>query len=199
MHVDFYFDFLSPYSFIASKLIQKQPWYPSLIKFKPVSLPIIMTKSENKSPASVPAKLAWMRKDMKRTALMNGFEMKSPASFPFSVKYLNAAIASLSEEQKSKAVNFIYDKVYGQGHFENNEEEHLQSLLKEGAGIELGNGWFERGWSEVTANSEEALKKGAFGVPTFVLYKDDQENGELFWGSDRIDQLSFFISSKISI
>jgi 2-hydroxychromene-2-carboxylate isomerase len=192
MHVDFYFDFLSPYGYIGSKVIQKQPWYPTNIRYKPFTLPVVMSKSENKSPASVPAKLAWMRNDMKRTATMYGFDLNIPTPFPFSTKYLNAAVASLSEEKRFAATNLIYDKIFGKGHSGETCEEFVQTVFKE-AGIELEEGWFERGYQEVTNNTEEALKKGAFGAPTMILYKDDKDEGELFWGSDRIDQLAYFI------
>jgi 2-hydroxychromene-2-carboxylate isomerase len=196
MHIDFYFDFLSPYSFFASKLFQKQSWYPDMIRYKPAHLPMIVTKSGNKPPTTVPAKLAWSNKDLRRIAKMHNIELQSPKLFHFTVKYLNAAVASLNEEQRHKATNLIYEQVWSKGHFEDNNQEYVQSLLKE-AGIELGTGWFEKGMNVVTLNTEEAVKKGAFGVPTFVLYKDGDENGELFWGADRIDQLSFFVSSKL--
>lgn len=35
--------------------------------------------------------------------------------------------------------------------------------------------------------TEEAVSKGAFGVPTFICKKDIHSDEELFFGSDRID------------
>lgn len=45
---------------------------------------------------------------------------------------------------------------------------------------------------KLKANTDEAIEKGAFGVPTFIAKRKDGTE-KLFFGSDRVHALLFFL------
>src|SRR5437763_804595 len=45
--------------------------------------------------------------------------------------------------------------------------------------------------TEYQANTDEAMARGVFGAPTYVL------DGELFWGQDRLDMLEWRLRQKL--
>lgn len=188
MKISFYFDCLSPYSYVASQLIRKQAWYPKVL-YKPVSLPTIMQANKNAPPGAIPNKAAWMQKDLQRHAQMHSFTLNMPATFPFPTKYLNAAIAAQSPNAQAQVMQALLEKVFVKGNVDN-EPEAIEAYLK-GNSINLPVGWKEKGEKIVEENTKEALEHGAFGVPTFLLVKEGSKP-ELFFGSDRLDQISFY-------
>ena len=189
MTISFYFDCVSPYSYVAMQLLPKQAWYGEVV-YKPVSLISIMHASKNKPPGTTPHKAKWMRQDLQRLAHVHGFTFHMPSTFPFPSKFLNAAIAVQSEDKVKCITKMLFEKIFIEGDLRN-EAEEVEAFLEE-KGVILEAGWQDKGHAIVKQNTKEIIEHGAFGVPSFLVQQNDTT--ELFFGSDRLDQISYFYS-----
>lgn len=184
MSIDLYFDLLSPYSYLAIKALRRYAWSESVI-LRPVSLPKIIEGTGNVPPGACPAKRKYMQTDLARLAVHYGCPFQFPGRFPFQTKLGNAAIAAATVNEQLEVAQLLYDEIYGRGSIEFlGGKESVEKIIgrpfddKEGITI-------------VRQNTEEALERGVFGVPTFAISRDDGST-ELFFGEDRM-----FLISKL--
>lgn len=96
--VVFYFDFISPYSYVAFKLLEtlKKPWELT-IDFRPVRLHHIIKTSENFPPTSVPSRAAFLAKDLERTSKYYGIPFNPPENF-LSILMRSAALLTTATQ-----------------------------------------------------------------------------------------------------
>ena len=79
---DFYFDFVSPYSFLAHKQIRKIENEEGIkIKYKPILIGGLHNLHGIKAPAFIPAKAKHMIRDCKLIAAKNGVKFKFNSYF----------------------------------------------------------------------------------------------------------------------
>lgn len=175
-----YFDFLSPYSYLAYRHLTEHllPQWSSqtngkiTLTLKPVSLPKLIHASGNTPPGSVPAKRAYLIKDLHRLAeyyLLRPFKM--PNTFPFDTRPLLYKLAELSGDQVDRFVESNWRRIFQDGDIDFSSK--FDSSSGGGAGKE-----------RVEANTAEALKKGAFGVPFWIVIDEDKQE-TCYFGSDR--------------
>ena len=183
--IEFYFDFLSPYSYLAYRLARIH-FKNYKLTLKPVSLPHIINLSGNVPPASLKVRGDYLKKDLLRSAdfynLVEKGDFKVPEMFPFDTRNHLYELIKMIEEGKKSAEEIdefimeIWTKIFHKGEI--------------GVGPELPN---KSHWkSLLLKNTEEALKLGAFGVP-FWRIKNDKIEMETFFGSDRFHHMAKFI------
>ena len=182
---DFYFDFISPYSFLAHNEIRKiENKIGIKINYKPILLGGLHNLHGIKAPAFIPAKAKHMIKDCKLIAERNNVKFKFNSYFP--IKSLNLMRGVLvAEEDNIK--NYFIDKIFNtvwQDGLNMNDEIIVQKVLKN---LNVNPKTFAlRSSSSLIKDSlrkktSEAYEKGIFGAPTFV------SNDKIFWGQDRIE------------
>jgi 2-hydroxychromene-2-carboxylate isomerase len=185
MAIDFYFDFASPYGFIAAMqmegLARPVRWRPFLLG--------AVYKTFGQSPLEHPLKRKYVIEvDAPRMAQRIGLELKVPADFPEHALPPARAFYWIEQQEPAKAVAFAkaaYRKYWLEGCATSD------AAVAADAGAAVG---FER--SAVLAGiqdaatkarlideNEDAIRKGVFGSPFFLV------DGEAFWGSDRIGLL----------
>ena len=69
-------------------------------------------------------------------------------------------------------------------------KEAALRLILEQAGLEPAQIDGDEIKNRLRANSDEAVSRGAFGLPTFFV------DGEMFWGNDRLDFVEEAVTSK---
>lgn len=177
--IDFYFDFVSPFSYIALHRLSElsQP-----VVFKPVLFAGLLKHWGQKGPAEIPAKRRWTYRWCQWWATELGVPFRFPAEHPFNpLQHLRLALACGS---RAEAVKRIFGAVWMSG--ENaNEPARFAALCRE-LGIDPTQLAEEK--ERLKANTEEAASRGVFGVPSFVV------DGEVFWGADAIDFLNAFLA-----
>lgn len=185
--IEFYFDFLSPYSYLAYRIARVHFKGFRLI-LKPVSLPHIISSSGNIPPASLKVRGEFLKKDLQRSAEYYNLNdekesFKVPETFPFDTRnYLYALIkiieegAGKNEKEIDEFVMQTWYKIFHEGDLRSGPKQENQSHWK----------------SLLLENTEEALKLGSFGVP-FWRVKNDQGQLETFFGSDRFNHMAKFI------
>lgn len=184
--IDFYFDFISPYSYLAA---MQMPLFCENhdieINWKPLNLPRLMKLSGNTSPAAVRNKALYSLHDLRRWAkqLDLPFKMIRPGSFD-SRPALRIA-GALEGEDRTRFSLALFESLWS-GAVDPTADDWVEQVL-EIKGLPLAWGKLENEAFE--ANAHAAFKAGAFGAPTFVLHKPTGRP-ELFFGVDHLAFLS---------
>ena len=182
---DFYFDFVSPYSFLAHKEIKKIENKLNIkIKYKPVLLGGLHNLHGIKAPAFIPAKAKHMIRDCKLIAERNNIKFKFNSYFPIKSLNLMRGIFVADEDNiKDFYIDNIFNSIWQDG-LNMNDENIIQKILKN---MNVNpKTFFLRSTSSLIKESlrkktNDAFEKGVFGAPTFV------SNNKIFWGQDRIE------------
>ena len=182
---DFYFDFISPYSFLAHKKIRKIE-QKNLIKinYKPVLLGGLHNLHGIKAPAFIPAKAKFMVRDCKLIAEKNNIKFKFNSYFPIkSLNLMRGVLVAEEDNYKNYYIDNIYNCIWQDG-LNMNDENVLQKVLKN---LNVNpKTFFLRAAStsikeSLRKKTNDAFERGVFGAPSFV------SNNKVFWGQDRIE------------
>ena len=182
---EFYFDFVSPYSFLAHKEIRKIENKVGIkIKYKPMLLGGLHNLHGIKAPAFIPAKAKHMIRDCKLIAIRNNVKFKFNSYFPIrSLNLMRGVLVAEEDNVKDYYIDNIFDTIWQDG-LNMNDEIIIQKVLKN---LNINSQtFFLRSTSSLIKDSlrnktSEAYEKGIFGAPTFV------SNNKIFWGQDRIE------------
>ena len=128
---DFYFDFGSPYTFLAHKEIRKIENENSIkINYMPILLGGLLKYTGIKTNADIPTKAKYMIKDCKLCAEKHNIEFKFNNYFP--IMTLNLMCCSLVAEKKGFGQNFInkiFDAIWKDG-LDLNNNNIVEKFLK---------------------------------------------------------------------
>ena len=182
---DFYFDFVSPYSFFAHKEIRKIEKKNLIkIKYKPILLGGLHNLHGIKAPAFIPAKAKHMVRDCKLIAEKNKIKFKFNSYFPIrSLNLMRGVLVAEEDNFKNYYIDNIFDSIWQDG-LNMNDENVIQKVIKN---LNVNPKTFLlRSTSSSIKDSlkkktNEAYEKSIFGAPTFV------SNNKIFWGQDRIE------------
>ena len=182
---DFYFDFISPYSFLAHKEIRKiENKEGCKIRYIPILLGGLHNLHGIKAPAFIPAKAKHMIKDCKLIAEKNNIKFKFNSYFPIrSLNLMRGVLVAEEDNIKNYYIDNIFNTIWQDG-LNMNDEIIIQKVLKN---LNTNPKTFAlRSTSSLIKDSlrkktTEAYEKGIFGAPTFVV------NDKIFWGQDRLE------------
>ena len=182
---DFYFDFVSPYSFLAHKEIRKIENKTGIkIRYKPMLLGGLHNLHGIKAPAFIPAKARHMIKDCKLIAERNNVKFKFNSYFPIrSLNLMRGFLVAEEDNVKNYYIDNIFNTIWQDG-LNMNDEIIIQKVIKN---LNINPKTFSlRTASSLIKDSlknktNDAYEKGIFGAPSFV------SNNKIFWGQDRIE------------
>ena len=182
---DFYFDFISPYSFLAHKEIKIIERRESIkIRYKPILLGGLHNLHGIKAPAFIPAKAKHMVRDCKLIAEKKKIKFKFNSYLPIkSLNLMRGVIVAEEDNYKSYYIDNIFNSVWQDG-LNMNDENIIEKVLKN---LNVNPKTFLlRSTSSSIKDSlkkrtSEAYEKGVFGAPSFI------SNNKVFWGQDRIE------------
>ena len=183
--LDFYFDFISPYSFFAHKEIKKiEKKYSIKVRYKPILLGGLHNLHGIKAPAFIPAKAKHMIRDCKLIAEKNNIIFKFNSYFPIkSLNLMRGVFVAEEDNFKSYYIENIFNSIWQDG-LNMNDENIIQKVLKN---LNVNpKTFFLRSTSSsikelLKTKTAEAYEKGVFGAPSYVV------NNKIFWGQDRIE------------
>ena len=182
---DFYFDFISPYSFLAHKEMRKIENKTNIkIRYKPILLGGLHNLHGIKAPAFIPAKAKHMIRDCKLIAERNNVKFKFNSYFPIkSLNLMRGVLVAEEDNIKNYYIDNIFNTIWQDG-LNMNDENIIYKILKN---LNINpKTFFLRSTSSSIKDSlrkktSEAYEKGIFGAPTFI------SNNKIFWGQDRIE------------
>jgi len=128
---DFYFDFISPYSFLAHKEIIVLERKKSIkIRYKPILLGGLHNLHGIKAPAFIPAKAKHMVRDCKLVAEKNNINFKFNSYFPIkSLNLMRGVFVADEDNFKSYYIDSIFNSIWQDG-LNMNDEIIIQKVLK---------------------------------------------------------------------
>ena len=182
---DFYFDFISPYSFLAHKEIRKIENKENIrVKYNPVLLGGLHNLHGIKAPAFIPAKAKHMIRDCKLIAEKNNVKFKFNSYFPIrSLNLMRGVLVAEEDNIKNYYIDSIFNTIWQDG-LNMNDENVVQKILKN---LNINPKTFLLRSTSASIKellkkrTSEAFAKGIFGAPSFV------SNNKIFWGQDRIE------------
>jgi len=182
---DFYFDFISPYSFLAHKEMRKIENKTKItIRYKPILLGGLHNLHGIKAPAFIPAKAKHMIRDCKLIAERNNVKFKFNSYFPIkSLNLMRGVLVAEEDNIKNYYIDNVFNTIWQDG-LNMNDENIIHKVIKN---LNINPKTFAlRSTSSLIKDSlsrktSDAYEKGIFGAPTFV------SNSKIFWGQDRIE------------
>jgi len=182
---EFYFDFASPYSFIAHKQIIKiENEYSIKIIYMPVLLGGLLKSAGMKGNVDIPIKGRYMIKDCKLCAEKHNIQFKFNHYFPiFTLNLMRCVLVAQKNSLEKKFIDKIFDSIW-KDDLNLNDTPTVEKILKS---VNINPKSFlneiinQEIKDELKKRTEDAFTKGIFGVPSFLI------NNKLFWGQDRLD------------
>ena len=182
---EFYFDFSSPYSYLAHKEIKKiENDYKIKIKYMPVFLGGMLQILGIKELAFYPSKAKFMIRDCKLWAEKNKTSFKFNSYFPIqSLRLMRGVIYARLEKIDTSFINLFFDAIWKDG-LNLNDIMVIEKILKN---LDINPKIFyqkieeEQMKVDLKKYTNDAIDKGIFGVPSFVI------NNKVFWGQDRLE------------
>ena len=182
--IDFYFDFISPYSYLAFKKIKLLDKTKKLnINYKPILLGGLHKLGGITAPAFNERKMKNMKNDCELVALKNNIDFKWNNKFPINTLNLMRGYLVINDEIKERYFEICFD-AYWKDNLDISSESEIVKIL-DICDINK-NKFFEDVKNEKTKDelkklTDIAFKNDIFGAPTFVV------NKKIFWGQDRLD------------
>ena len=182
--VEFFFDVGSPASYLAwTQLESIAQRTNAKIIWRPMLLGAVFQATGNASPAAVPAKGAYMLKDLQHFSNIYGVPFNFNPFFPLNTMHLmRGATAYLEEPEFQTYLAAIFNALWSEQLNMESPEVVAEVLTK--AGIDVTDFMARISETEVKERlkdtTEEAVARGVFGAPSFFV------NGEMFFGQDRL-------------
>lgn len=187
--IDFYFDFSSPYGYLASEQIDALSakynrtvmWHAIVLdaQFQPqggIRIPAALMRSE------------YVKRDVERSAAFFGIPYREPAPYPVHTEHAARAFQWLSDRNPDEARAFAH-AVFRAYFVEGRNIAETPVLLEIAETLKLAREDVSAAFSDAAtkarlkAEVDLAEARGVFGSPFFIV------EGEGFWGNDRLPQL----------
>ena len=180
-HIDFYFDIISPYAFIAYKNIIKIDNVN--FNFKPIFLGGLHNLVEITAPAFNKFKLKNMKNDCELISKKNNINFIWNSKFPINTLYIMRGYLFVEEIKKKEYLKTFFN-AYWQDNVDLTIEKNITQLLNK---LNIDDKEFFKGIAkqkiknQLRNDTNDAFKHEIFGAPTFVV------NKKIFWGQDRLE------------
>ena len=183
-HIDFYFDVISPYSYIAHKKIQKIKENQKIIfNYKPILLGGLHNLAGISAPAFNKYKMKNMQSDCELVSKKNNISFSWNSKFPINSLSIMRGYLSVNDNLKEEYINLFFN-AYWKNNLDLSLEKEFSKLLKI---LKVDSKIFFKKIKENLIKDDlkkltsNAFKKEVFGAPTFIV------NNKIFWGQDRIE------------
>ena len=180
-HIDFYFDIISPYAYIAYKKILKHK--NIVFNYKPIYLGGLHKLAGIDSPAFNKYKLKNNINDCNLVSEKNNIEFKWNSNFPINSLSIMRGYLYIKEDKQDDYLNSFFHAYWRDNQDLSNTENISKLLIK----LNIDSDEFFKSIKEQSIKDKllklttEAFQKEVFGAPTFII------NNKIFWGQDRLE------------
>ncbi|APV51021.1 2-hydroxychromene-2-carboxylate isomerase [Betaproteobacteria bacterium GR16-43] len=191
--IEFYFDFSSPYGYIASTLIDDLGGRVGReVRWKPFLLGPVFKANGQAPLVDVPMKGDYSKRDFDRTARYHGVPFSLPAKFPIGAIAALRSFYWIDDRDAAKAKAFaqaVYKAYFADGVDITDAAQVLAIAQRLGIdGTALSAALNDQAVKDRAKQEVDAIiAKGAFGSPFFIV------DGEPFWGNDRLPMLEDWV------
>ena len=182
--IDFYFDIISPYSYIAHKKIEKISTEENILfNYKPILLGGLHKLAQITPPAFNEFKMKNMKNDCELVSNKNHIPFKWNKKFPINSISIMRGYLFINKEKRKDYLDKFFN-AYWRDNVDLSIQKNLTEILNT---LEIDQVSFLDGISnqkikdELKVLTSEAYNKEIFGAPTFIC------NNKIFWGQDRLE------------
>jgi 2-hydroxychromene-2-carboxylate isomerase len=190
-HIDFYFDVISPYAYLAfEKIPQALEGLSYSMSYRPVVFGAILQHFGQLGPAEIAPKREWTYRQIQWLAREQGAPLQMPASHPFNpIALLRLALACQPEGELGACNRYVAETVLRhvwQGGKDAMDSERLKALTEQ---LQPAHAIDDPAIkAQLKANTDAAIAQGIFGVPTLIV------DGQRFWGLDALPMLRAYLA-----
>ena len=198
-HIDYFFSPFSPFTFFAgTRMEEVAAKHGATIAYKPVDLMALYARTGGTAPKDRHvSRMAYRAQELARQSKKLGIEINPmPPGYPPNPAPSSYAILAVQKAgggdlgalvQALGRACWIEEKNIG--------EDAVVAACLEAAGFDpgLAGGMMLAEAEEYSANLEEAVNRGVFGAPFYIVAETDQR----FWGQDRIGDLDLHLQGKL--
>jgi 2-hydroxychromene-2-carboxylate isomerase len=193
--IAFYFDFSSPYSYIASEWIEAlAARHARTVRWHAILLGIVFQAAELRSPVAHPIKREYSLRDFERSARFAGVPLTNPEKFPIPTQNAARVFCWLDAGDSARATGWARHclRAYFARGIDLSDAAALKALAAD-FGLDANEAeavWNDAQWKlRLKAVNEAAIGAGVFGAPFFII------DGEPFWGNDRRPQIERWLAT----
>jgi 2-hydroxychromene-2-carboxylate isomerase len=194
--VEFYFDFSSPYGFLASEKIEAlAAKHDRGVDWHPILLGVVFKQTGASPLTQVPLKGEYSRRDMVRSARFHGISgFRMPSTFPIATQ-APARIVLWARERDAalaaKTVHSLYRAFFVDDIDISNADNAAAAAARSGADPAAARAAVDDPAIKdaLKRENEQAIGKGVFGSPFIIV------DGEPFWGVDHLDQVDRWLAT----
>jgi 2-hydroxychromene-2-carboxylate isomerase len=193
--IDFYFDFSSPYGYLAAEKIDAlAAKHERSVNWHPILLGVVFKATGSTPLPDVPLKGSYSQRDFARSAAFHGVALRMPDRFP--IPTIAAARAVLWLQALDAAVARQLALALFRAYFVRNVDiSTAEAVLDVAAAQGVDRSALAAALSDpavkerLKAETEAAIARGVFGSPFVIV------DGEPFWGVDRLDQVERWLAT----
>lgn len=193
--IDFYFDFSSPYGYIASHRIDAiGQRYGRGVNWRPYLLGAVFKVNGRKPLPEQPLLREYASRDIARSARLHAVPLKIPERFPISGVNPSRAFYWVDEQDPDKARSLaraLYKAYFVDGRDISDAEQvgEVAAILSLDRDATLAAMQDPKVKARLKQETDAAIARGAFGSP-FVFVDD-----EPFWGNDRLTEVERWLET----
>jgi 2-hydroxychromene-2-carboxylate isomerase len=193
--IDFYFEFASPYGYLASTQIDALALrHGRAVAWHPIMLGAAFKETGARPLMNTPLKGPYLLHDVPRFARLLGVPLTLPPVMPMNSLAASRACLWIEEADPAQArrlAQALFHAHWGEGRDLSPPEAVAEIAAPLGIGPEalLAAVADQRIKDRLKAQTRAAIERGVFGSP-FVFV-----DGEPFWGADRLPQIEAWLSN----
>ncbi|MGB0572982.1 MAG: 2-hydroxychromene-2-carboxylate isomerase [Alphaproteobacteria bacterium] len=191
--IEFFFDFNSPYGYIAAHKIEAiAAQHGRTVDWKPFLLGAVFKVTGAQPLPHVPMKGDYARHDFARSARFHDVTYNPPVDFPFSPVAASRAVYWAKGDGKAAEMTLtLYNAALGEGQDIAAPDAVVAISAKAGFDADaLAAGLHDDTVKEqLKTVTDDAISREIFGSPFMVV------DGEAFWGADRLDMVDCWLAT----
>lgn len=193
--IDFYFDFSSPYGYLASTRIDAlAAKHGRSVVWRPHLLGAVFKINDQRPLASIPLKSDYAARDLARSARLLKVPFKLPTKFPVGATAPSRAFYWLNDKDRTLAKR-LAQALYHAYFAEDRDISSPEVTCDIAARLEVDRAELAQALNDPAVKErlrtevDAAIARGVFGSPYIIV------DGEPFWGSDRLDQVERWLET----
>ena len=193
--IHFYFDFISPYAWLAFQALPKAlEGVSHRVHYHPVVFGAMLKHHGQLGPAEIPGKRDWTYRQVMWQAKQQGTDLQMPAAHPFnSLALLRLAVAASGINQQGQPNRYVVETIFkhvwcdGLEATDPDRLATLQAHLFSQPGVSFQDPQSAEVKQLLQQQTQQAIDLGLFGVPSMVV------DGQVFWGNDALPMLRAYL------
>ena len=193
--IDFYFDFSSPYGYLAANRIDEiASRHGREVTWRPILLGAVFKVTGRQPLTTVPLKGAYSKLDFARSARLLGVPYKNPSKFPIAGQTPSRAFYWVSDQDGAAAKRLAL-ALYRAYFAEDRDISDPAVTVVVAGGLGIDEAALAHALNDAAVKDrlrrevDAAIARGVFGSPYVVI------DGEPFWGADRLDQIEKWLAT----